>query len=178
MNRKYNPRVIKKKFTKLSKWVTLVKKTVVYQKKKLNFHAFKVPDYIAILAKTTDGKFAIVKQYRPVHEKFLWELPGGIVDKKKPLKKIAIEETKEETGLNVVKIKKLKSCYSDTGRLMNKIHFYYADCRQPKKIRVEKGIKVKFVNYTKLISMIKSGNFGYHLHLAAILLAKINNIKL
>ena len=178
MNRKYNTRIIKKKITKLSKWVTLVKKTVIYKKKKLNFHAFKVHDYIAILAKTTDGKFAIVKQYRPVHEKFLWELPGGIVDQKKPLKKIAIDEVKEETGLIVIKIKKLKSCYSDTGRLINKIHFYYADCRQPKKTYIEKGIKVKFVNYLELISMIKGGNFSYHLHLAAILLAKINNIKL
>jgi len=178
VNKKYNPRVFKKKITKLSKWVTLVKKTIIYQKKKFDFHALKVHDYIAILAKTTDGKFAIVKQYRPVHEKFLWELPGGIVDKKKPLKKIAIEEVKEETGLTVIKIKKLKSCYSDTGRLINKIHFYYADCYKPKKIYVEEGIKVKFVNYSKLISMIKSGNFSYHLHLAAILLAKINNIKL
>ena len=30
------------------------------------------------------------------------------MDKKKPLKKIAIDEVKEETGLIVIKIKKLK----------------------------------------------------------------------
>ena len=48
-------------------------------------------------------KIPIVKQFRPAIEKYVWEFPGGLVDKKLGLKKIAIEEIEEETGLTVEK---------------------------------------------------------------------------
>ena len=81
------------------------------------------------------------------------------MDKKLSPKKIAIEEIKEETGLTVEKIIKIKTCYSDHGRIINKIHFFYAECSNKINPVKDKYIKVKFVNYNNLVKLIMENKF-------------------
>ena len=44
------------------------------------YHAVGQLDYLAILARTPDGRIPLVRQYRPALEAFTWELPAGLVE--------------------------------------------------------------------------------------------------
>ena len=44
------------------------------------YHAVGQLDYLAIVALTPDGRFPLVRQYRPALEAFTWELPAGLVE--------------------------------------------------------------------------------------------------
>ena len=176
MNKKINVKKLKEK--KLNKWVSLVTKEVKFNKKKQIYYFLKSWDYVAILAVTKNKKIPIVKQFRPAIEKYVWEFPGGLVDKKLSLKKIAIDEIKEETGLTVEKIIKMKTCYSDLGRIINKIHFFYAECSNKINPVKDKYIKVKFVNYNNLVKLIKENKFQCPFHISSLTLAKIWNLTI
>ena len=176
MNKKIYVKKVKEK--KLNKWVSLVTKEVKFNNKKKIYYFLKSCDYIAILAVTKNKKIPIVKQFRPAIEKYTWEFPGGLMDKKLSPKKIAIEEIKEETGLTVEKIIKIKTCYTDTGRIINKIHFFYAECSNKINSVKDKNIKVRFVNYNNLVKLIKENKFQYHLHISLLTLAKFKGLKI
>ncbi len=73
------PRIVSRRTTRVSPWVEIIERGV-----ELNtggapelYHAIAQRDYVAIVARTPDGKFPIVRQFRPAVEKFTWELPGG-----------------------------------------------------------------------------------------------------
>ena len=176
MNKKIYVKKVKEK--KLSKWTSLVTKEVKYDKKKHIYYFIKSLDYISILAVTKNKKIPIVKQFRPAIEKYVWEFPGGLVDKKLSLKKIAIEEIEEETGLTVEKIIKIKTSYSDNGRIINKIHFFYAECSNKINPVKDKYIKVKFVSYNNLVKLIKKNKFQSPYHISLLTLAKIKDLTI
>ena len=176
MNKKIYVKKVKEK--KLNKWISLVTKEVKFNKKKHIYYFFKSADYISILAVMKNKKIPIVKQFRPAIEKYVWEFPGGLVDKKLSPKKIAIEEIKEETGLTVEKIIKIKTCYSDLGRIINKIHFFYAECSNKINPVKDKYIKVKFVNYNNLVKLIMENKFQCSFHISLLTLAKIKDLTI
>jgi len=176
VNKKIYVKKVKEK--KLNKWISLVTKEVKFNKKKHIYYFFKSLDYISILAVMKNKKIPIVKQFRPAIEKYVWEFPGGMVDKKLNLKKIAIEEIEEETGLTVEKIIKIKTCYSDLGRIINKIHFFYAECSNKINPVKDKYIKVKFVNYNNLVKLIKENKFQCPFHISLLTLAKIMDLTI
>ena len=167
---------IKIKEKKLNKWVKLIKKTIIKNNKKKIWYSLKTHDYISILLMREDKKIGIVGQYRPSINKFTWEFPAGLKDENKSIKFIARKEIKEETGHIVKKITKIKSLYSDTGRIDNKVHFYYATCDKKKYFKTEKGIKSKFVTKKYLEKMIKVGSFNYNLHVSLYMLAKLRKL--
>ena len=176
MNKKIYVKKVKEK--KLNEWVSLVTKEVKYDKKKHIYYFIKSLDYISILAVMKNKKIPIIKQFRPAIEKYVWEFPGGLVDKKLSLKKIAIDEIKEETGLTVEKIIKMKTCYSDLGRIINKIHFFYAECSNKINPVKDKYIKVKFVSYNNLVKLIKKNKFQSPYHISLLTLAKIKDLTI
>ena len=176
MNKKINVKKLKEK--KLNKWVSLVTKEVKFNNKKKIYYFLKSCDYVAILAVTKNKKIPIVKQFRPAIGKYTWEFPGGLIDNKFSPKKTAIEEIKEETGLTVEKIIKMKTCYSDLGRIINKIHFFYAECSNKINSVKDKNIKVRFVNYNNLVKLIKENKFQCPFHISSLTLARINDLKI
>ena len=176
MNKKIYVKKVKEK--KLNEWVSLVTKEVKYDKKKHIYYFIKSLDYISILAVMKNKKIPIVKQFRPAIEKYVWEFPGGLVDKKLSLKKIAIEEIEEETGLTVEKIIKIKTSYSDIGRIINKFHFFYAECSNKINPVKDKYIKVKFVSYNNLVKLIKKNKFQSPYHISLLTLAKIKDLTI
>ena len=176
MNKKIYVKKVKEK--KLNKWTSLVTKEVKYDKKKHIYYFIKSLDYISILAVMKNKKIPIVKQFRPAIEKYVWEFPGGLVDKKLSLKKIAIEEIEEETGLTVEKIIKIKTSYSDIGRIINKSHFFYAECSNKINPVKDKYIKVKFVSYNNLVKLIKKNKFQSPYHISLLTLAKIKDLAI
>ena len=62
------------------------------------YHAVGQQDYVAIVARTPDGRIPIVRQYRPALETFTWELPAGLVEHDEDPAESCRRELLEETG--------------------------------------------------------------------------------
>ena len=76
------PRIVSRRTTRVSPWVEIIERGVELNRGGAPelYHAVAQRDYVAIVARTPDGKFPIVRQFRPALEKFTWELPAGTVE--------------------------------------------------------------------------------------------------
>src|SRR3954452_16727585 len=95
------PKIVDRRTIPVSPWMRLIERTVEFTlgAEPEIYHAVDQQDYIAILARTADGLFPIVRQYRPALEKRTWELPAGMVEKGEDPAECCRRELLEETGL-------------------------------------------------------------------------------
>src|SRR4051794_22430688 len=118
--------IIDKKERVLSPWVTLVEKWT--NQNPLPFHSLKQPDYVTLLAVTSDGKIPLVRQYRPALEEYTLELPGGLLEADESPRDRVVQELLEETGFRTVSEPVLLGNLApDTGRLENRLWCFFAD---------------------------------------------------
>lgn len=86
---------------------------------------------IGIVPVTEDGKIILVKQYRKAAEKFLLEIPAGMLEPGEEPRKGAIRELEEETGYKAGKTEFLTEFYSTPGFCTEKIHLFLAGDLKP-----------------------------------------------
>jgi len=136
------------------------------------YHAVGQQDYIAIVARTPDGKIPILRQYRPALERFTWELPAGLVDKGEEAVETCRRELMEETGYPAKAVHALGAYAPCTARLSNQLHSFFVETGAHTQDHVaEVGIELKLVTPAELAALILSGEFVLQLHIGAILLA-------
>ena len=63
-----------------------------------DFYTLWQPDWVLILARTTDGKWVMTEQYRHGTGKIALEFPAGIIDKSETPEEAAVRELQEECG--------------------------------------------------------------------------------
>ena len=76
-------------------------------------------------------KLILIKQFRVPINNYIYELPAGLVDNKEGMEKAVQRELKEETGLDIVKINKIKSknkIYLSPGMTDESVAFVYCTC--------------------------------------------------
>jgi ADP-ribose pyrophosphatase len=140
------------------------------------YHAVDQLDYLAIVARTPEGRFPIVRQYRPALEEFTWELPAGLIERGEDPAEACRRELLEETGYTTRAVFPLGKAAACTGRLSNRIHSYFVETGEREEtFTPEKGIAVEVVTSAQLVSMIKSGEFVLQLHVGALLLAQLRS---
>lgn len=168
------PKIVRRHTTRLSPWVEIIERQVEFGPGAAPdlYHAIKQSDYIAIVARTPDGKIPIVRQYRPALENFTWELPAGMVDAEESPTDTCRRELLEETGFPARAVHALGSYAPCTARLSNQIHSFFVETGpRPSEAATEPGIELKLLTPQELTTLILAGEFVLQLHIGAVLLA-------
>lgn len=171
------PRIRARRTTKVSPWVELVEREVEFRPDAPPeiYHALALGDYVAIVARTPDGRIPIVRQYRPAIEAFSWELPAGLVDPGEDPAVTAARELREETGLPAERVHALGTAVPCTARLPNRQHTYFVETGEPEAgAAVETGMEPRLVTPAELAGMILDGSFNSQLHLGSLLQAGLH----
>lgn len=166
-----SPRILARKATILSPWVTLLQKTVSFERDNRTevYHSFTGGAYVAVLALTSSGTIPLVRQYRPAVEDYTWEFPAGTVDDGETPVAAAARELLEETGFRADELREIGDYHPDTGRLSMDSKGYFATCRRDvPDWAPEDGVDVREVGVDDLIDMVRSGEFKHQLHVALI----------
>ena len=168
------PKVIARRTTTISPWIAIIEREVEFAAGAPPelYHAVGQQDYIAIVARTPDGKIPIVRQYRPALEQFTWELPAGLVDAGEAAAETCKRELMEETGFTARAVHALGTYAPCTARLSNRVHSFFVEIEaRAENHRREAGIDVKLVTPAELAGLVASGEFVLQLHIGAIMLA-------
>jgi ADP-ribose pyrophosphatase len=171
------PRIRARRTTKISPWVELVEREVEFAPDAPAelYHALAQGDYVAVVARTPDGRIPIVRQYRPAIETFSWELPAGLVDPGEDPALTAARELLEETGFPAERVHALGAAVPCTARLPNRQHSFFIEAgARAADAAVEAGIDVELVTPAELGAMIRDGRFNSQLHLGSLLQAGLH----
>src|SRR5437764_13699182 len=100
------PRVSRRTETRVSPWVCLIAKDIEWEPSAspATYHCLAQADYIAVVARLSDGRLPIVRKYRAAVERETWELPGGLLAREESPLEAAGPELLGETGAAVVRI--------------------------------------------------------------------------
>jgi 8-oxo-dGTP pyrophosphatase MutT (NUDIX family) len=165
------PRIISRKTTILSPWVTVIEREVCFLEGSgiEIYHSLSQAAYVAVFAVTDDGRIPIIRQYRPAVEAHTWEFPAGTVDAEENPVTAAARELREETGLRADELHEIGAYHPDTGRLSIRSTGFFAVCRtQIPDHPLEQELEVQYVSLDTLFDMVRSGDFRHQLHIALI----------
>ncbi|MDD5130797.1 MAG: NUDIX hydrolase [Candidatus Omnitrophica bacterium] len=93
---------------------------------KKNIPAIKHPGAALIIPFINRNEVVLLRQYRPVIKKYLYELPAGTREKDEAALACARRELMEEAGYSAAKFIKLGSIYPVPGYSTEKIEIYQA----------------------------------------------------
>ena len=177
--RRLYPRIVARRNTAVSPWVSLVEKTVRFAPGEpvQVYHGLTQPDYVAVFAVTADGLVPVVRQYRPCVEEFTWEFPSGTVDRGETPAAAIRRELREETGLRARRLVYLGNYLPDTGRLQIGSHAFFARTNRPAAdFKPEPGLTLKFVTPAGLRTMMRRRQFRHQLHWAVYAAALVHGL--
>lgn len=173
------PKVKTRQRTRISPWVDLIAREVEFApgEPPQVYHSVGQLDYLAIVARTPDGRLPLVRQYRPALESFTWELPAGLAEPDEDLAEGCQRELLEETGYVTRAAFPLGTAAACTGRLSNRIHSFFLETgERVEGFTPEPGLTVRLVTPSELVDMIRSGEFVQQMHLGALLLAQLRSL--
>ena len=174
------PKIRSRQTTTISPWMDVIARVVEFAPGEpvQVYHAVGQGDYLAILARTPDGRIPIVRQYRPAVEAFTWELPAGLLEPGEEPAEACARELMEETGYPVRAIHSLgPPAAACTGRLSNRVHSYFVETGEHvADFKPEPGLTVALESPAELAMMIKAGEFVQQLHLGALMLAELRGL--
>ena len=140
------------------------------------YYVLTYPDWVHIVAVTTDGELVLVRQYRQAIDQILNEIPGGIADEADgDFEQAARRELAEETGYEAADWKLIASLYPNPATHTNHHHIYLARgayrAFEPKLDAGEEGLHTFTVPVGQVLRDIPTGFLSQSMHVASVLLA-------
>jgi ADP-ribose pyrophosphatase len=139
------------------------------------FFVLDAPDWINVVAITTEGKFILVEQFRHGTERNEIEIVGGLIDGNEDPKGAALRELREETGYvpsDTSHIELIGTVHPNPAFLTNSCYTYLVtDCikEHGQSLDEHERINVSEVTEAEFIGMIKSHKIDHSLVLNAYL---------
>lgn len=113
-------------------------KDVVINGKSRSFKIVEHPGAAVIVAER-DGKVALLRQFRPAVDSYLWELPAGTLDPGEDPDVCAARELEEETGFRPRRVERLGKIYPCPGYSTEVIYVYHATGLEPGQRNLDEG---------------------------------------
>jgi ADP-ribose pyrophosphatase len=156
-----------------SPWVRVVEKTVLSgAAAPERYLVVETKDYAAICARRPDGRFLMVRQYRPPLEQPVWEFPSGNIEPGEAPAAAIARELFEETGHRADRPASLGTYHPDPGRLSNRGHLFFGAAVPGNGWQPEPGVAVAHVTAAEIDAMIADGRFTHLQHIALWLMVK------
>ena len=167
------PTLIHRRTVYSTPWFDLVAKQFDHDEHP--YYMVQAPDYVSIVAMTTEGDVLLVRQYRPITETYTLELPSGHVEVGESPEEAAKRELLEETGYETNTVESLGTLVPDSGRLGNRQWCFFAAGVRVANVPVEREHGIELVRYraSELMQAVAQSHMDHALHLAVILLAVI-----
>jgi len=117
----------------------------------------KCPNAVVILPLIDEDTIVLLRQYRPVIEEWIYELPAGSLEESEEPSNCVLRELKEETGYTANNVKKMFDMYMAPGYSVEMIHSYLAKDLTSGDARPEKDEEmiIKIVSVSDAIDMIR-----------------------
>ena len=166
------PRVVSRTTEAISPWVRVETLTAVMPgaSELVVYHALAQADYVNVLCLHVRGELVVVRQYRPIIDRWTDELPSGLRDADEPPEETARREVAEETGLRVRTLIRLMESFADAGRMTNRAHGFFA-LVEGELGSAEIGVEPSFVSGDRMAEMAADGTIVVPAHIGLLYLA-------
>lgn len=126
---------------------------------------------VATLPILENGNILLEKQYRHALDKYLYEIPAGLINEKEDPEKAAVRELEEETGYLAHRIRHMFDFYGSPGSYTQEIYVYLAQDLKKTSIHqdVDEIIETMEVSLEKAFGMIKVNKISDGKTIASIL---------
>jgi ADP-ribose pyrophosphatase len=132
----------------------------------------KCPDWVNVVALTTEQRVILVRQFRFGTWSNTLEIPGGMVDSSEDPQAAAVRELEEETGFVPGSVVFLGTSLPNPALQTNRLHSYLARDYRPVHAGhqdASEDIEVVLVDRNEIARLVKSGEISHSLVLAALL---------
>lgn len=149
-----------------------------------NEHVFKrlvleTPDWVNVVALTSDRRLVVVRQYRFGTSKLTLEIPGGVIDRGEEHAHAAERELREETGFTSRKWTYLGCVEPNPAFHTNLCHHWLAqDCERTHELELDHGedIRLGTLSLDEVRAQIHSGAIRHALVITA--LSRVLDLRL
>ncbi|MCR9244532.1 MAG: NUDIX hydrolase [bacterium] len=140
----------------------------------IGFFLIDTPNWVTVVALTTDDRIVLVRQFRHGSERALLEVPGGLIDPHEDdPAEAAVRELREESGYEAGRLELLGDMNPNPAIFSNRCYAYLAtDCRKVAELDLDPGedIEVVTVPVAELDERIRRGEIEHSICLGAIAL--------
>ena len=126
------------------------------------YYVLEYPDWVNIIALTTEGKMVLERQYRHARQLVGWELPAGVIEKGEEPLKAAQRELLEETGYTGGTWEHFMTICPNAGACTNVSHTFVAhNVKRTDSQHLEQTEDIAFCELpeSEVLDMLKVGEF-------------------
>ena len=126
-----------------------------------------------------ENKLLLLKEYRPILGCWVYQLPGGKVEKGESPSTCAKREIEEETGYKVKSIKQMFRIWVSPSFIKQYNYFFVAQIasKGEQKLESDETIKIEFAKLDKVLRMIMDGKITSMPSIAGILYYAVSHGK-
>jgi ADP-ribose pyrophosphatase len=137
------------------------------------FVVIHAPDWVNVVALTTDDHLVLVRQFRYGIDEFSLEIPGGVMDAGEDPVSAGVRELREETGFTGAPAKLLGTVFPNPAMQANRCHFVFVE----EAVRshelewdTDEEIQVLTMPVEEVLALAHSGGINHSLVMNALML--------